>query len=135
MFPENPMNNIEYIQHDCIFNHMLEDSSFYASKDFFPRGVDIVEPYRSEAPFRMRCLSMYPESRREGQERGVEIVEMMNERIEKESRIYGKAHRLQICYLVITHGFFVDETAHIFDYLEKNPKSIPLDKFYPVPEN
>lgn len=44
----------------------------------------------------------------------------MNKRISSEmENDDGDDDKFNVCYVIVTHGIFVDEMAHIFDYLNK----------------
>lgn len=73
----------------------------------FPENVNLKD---SEAPSENTKKSIFekwPETQKEGQNRGFDLVEDMNKRILSECQNGSK----QICYLIIGHGIWVNETA------------------------
>ena len=59
-------------------------------------------------------LKVYPESKEQGEERILSLVESVAGLVQAE-----KEHGERICYLIISHGAQVDHTSSIFNYLNK----------------
>ena len=50
------------------------------------------------------------------------MLELLNRRIQEETDSGCK----QTCYLMVTHGVFVDETANVFDFLSNDTSKTPI---------
>lgn len=51
------------------------------------------------------------------------------EHLNKKLFFASEEARYKVCYLLISHGTFVDEAAHIFDFVEKG-KAISSAEFF-----
>ena len=59
---------------------MLQSNIHYQSEAYFAQGVKFVEP-RSPADCKEYMHIVYPEERKQAQERGLSLVELINKRI------------------------------------------------------
>ena len=124
------MPKLEYTKYNFDFGRMQNSFAGYSTEEFFPKGVNFIEP-TSPADFKRECFEKYPESYQEGMERGVSLVELLYKRIQNDTLSNIDAHdplitektvmgRKSICYLVVGHAFAIDEAKYIFDFLEKD---------------
>lgn len=57
---------------------------------------------------------MQPETEKQATFRAVDLVELLNTRVVAESENETK----QICYLIVSHGRYVDDLSNIFKFLK-----------------
>ena len=94
---------------------MKMDNRQYATETYFPKGV-YFEDAKEPVDCKDDLFTIYTETLEVGQKRGLSIVEMMNERVKSESNWDTK----RVCYILISHGMWVDETALIMELLERD---------------
>ena len=93
-------------------------------EEFFPEGVGFLEP-EPPADYKREIFRIHPETRKQGQSRGITLVELMNHRVRAKSQ-YGEK---KICYLIVSHSIFVDSAACALDFLKQNSDVIPASAF------
>lgn len=127
---EDPIENTEYIGHGCYFRKMKYDCPEYASEKFFPKSIDFIEP-PVPADFKEKLWECYPEGKQQAQNRGISIVEKINNDILEMSQKGEKS----ICYILVSHSVWVDETSNIFKFLqesESDEKGVAGNYFSPL---
>lgn len=120
------MHNLEFTKYNYDFAWMQYENALYSTKEYFPAGVT----FKELQDHKDEMFLAYPESSKTGIRRGISLIEKLNKAIEKESQNNTK----KICYLIISHGRFVDELAYAFDILKTNPE-VPATAFLGLSEN
>ena len=113
IFKSDPMTKIEFARYGYDFEGMKAGNLEYrADGYYFPGAVSFVEG----SEYKEEIHATYPEAESQCRERGLELFEGMNRRIQEESEGNAKG----VCYLIVAHGMWVDELAHIQEYLQSN---------------
>lgn len=103
---------MEWTQYGFDYDWMRRQNAEYATDEYFPSSVHFREP-SEPVDYKDDILDIYPETREQATMRAATLYQLMNRRVEAESE-KGKK---RICYLIITHGLWVDSVAHILTYM------------------
>ena len=64
--------------------------------------------------YKHEIFETYPESHMQAQQRGLQMIEIMNKKLVEESENGTK----RVCLLVVSHVFWVDELANVFEFVK-----------------
>ena len=99
------MKDIEFAKYGFDFRNMLKQVRRYRSEEFFPHGVSFVES--PDLDYKQEIQNPYPWTRHRYHIQAIELLEKIHKRVDLESYNGNK----RICYLIVSHEFFVDNTA------------------------
>lgn len=124
LYPEgNPFPRIEYLRYNCDFQAMRRQNPIYATEEMFPKGVNFLEP-GAPADYKREILQAYPESYRQGVDRGLSLVELLNKRVLDESEGGEK----RVCYLIVCHAVSIETMAYLSSFMGTDP-SVPATAY------
>ena len=108
------MDKLEWTKSGFKFENMCNTEEQYCDPEFmpnFPKGIT----FKDQENYKdiIFALGPYTETKPQAYERGAQLIEEMNQRIHDESAS-GKG---SVCYILVSHSIFVDETSHIFSHL------------------
>ena len=93
LFGCNPMPELEFVRS--------------SENKYSTGGVDFTEPAASQS-YRDEMFSAFPETFEQAQVRGVAMYEHLNKKVAD-----ANYSRKRICYIIISHGMFVDLSANL----------------------
>ena len=108
-FKYNPLPDLEYTKTGCDIKKLLQIEPKYKSKTYFNPKVNFIEPPNNS--IKNVIFKAYPETISDITDRSISIMEEMNNRLNFESEKGTKS----VCYLIVTHGGFVDLHAYILE--------------------
>lgn len=104
-FDENPMPKLEFTKHG--FDFELLRQKYDCGSEVFPKNINFKEPPGPIIDLKDYIFNIFPESKKQSLQRGLSLVELLNKRIQAES----ENGRYKVCYLIISHGTFIDELS------------------------
>lgn len=108
----NPISQLEFAKNNFDFNDLQKNNKEY----IFPKDVIFKEP-PAPIDFKEELLQKnIRENKKEVKFRSISLFELMNKRTLEEV----SAKNRKICYLIVSHGMFVDGQSQIYDFYKNN---------------